>query len=196
MVEVRIAFSCVVLRWAESRSGSSCIQLSRFQLSLPKACVSWLWKCKSTLKPPTTWCNSVCYSYLRLPFSSWRARQVYAQAAHCWDGAARIATSSGVPGFQHLHWQPWKASEHQASTVPAFITSYLFSGVQSQEIWVGGHMFCPWTKYPCVVYHHMDSEGEKRHLCTSCQGCPKCFVRMWDFVGSIPYALTPVPYTK
>lgn len=91
--------------------------------------------------------------------------------------------------------QPWKASEHQASTVPAFITSYLFSGVQSQEIWVGGHMFCPWTKYPCVVYRHMDSEGEKRHLCTSCQGCPKCFVCMWDFVGSIPYAL-PVPYTK
>lgn len=111
MVEVRIAFSCVVLRWAESRSGSSCIQLSRFQLSLPKACVSWLWKCKSTLKPPTTWCNSVCYSYLRLPFSSWHARQVYAQAAHCWDGAARIATSPGVPGFQHLHWQQEPALE-------------------------------------------------------------------------------------
>lgn len=42
-----------------------------------------------------------------------------------------------------------------------FITSYLFSGVLSQEIWVGGHKFCLWTKYPCVVYHHTDSEEEK-----------------------------------
>lgn len=84
----------------------------------------------------------------------------------------------GFSTFTDSKSQPWKASGQQAGTVPAFVTSYLFSGVQSQEIWVGGHMFCPWTKYPCVVYHHMDSEGEKRHLCTSCQGCPKCFVCM------------------
>lgn len=54
-----------------------------------------------------------------------------------------------------------------------FITSYLFSGVLSPEIWVGGHKFCLWTKYPYVVYHHTGSEEEKAVVYIML-GYPKC----------------------